>query len=617
MKESVPTFKWNHGLATGLTRIDEQHRRLFDTINKLVSMHETDAGADKIQTVLDDLRRYAAVHFKEEENLMAAHSVSARIQQAQLRAHEEFIHYIDRTSALVAAHPDIVINLLLVFLLKWLARHEAGIDLAMAKEIAAALPEGALEETADPANAGNASVVEGMYDVYDDLGGRAFEILELSLRLEQEIVSRKLTEQELMVSEARFHALIDYAFHWEYWEGADGHIQFMSPSCERITGYSAAEFIANPELIYDIINPDDRHLMEAHRSSNTVCEEGEEEVEYRIVKKNGAPGWIAHSCNTIYTQTGEFLGRRGCNRDRTGRHKRDDYQRLAETVFKSVNDAVLVTDRSNRIVAANPSFTTVTGYTEEEMLGKDPSLLSDGKMEPEAAKGMWQQLHTTGRWQGEIMNRRKSGEFYVAWVSINSVLDAKGELSNYVAVFSDISERKINEKRMQYLAHYDLLTDLPNRALLADRLQQALIKARRDNELLALMFVDLDKFKSVNDTYGHYVGDLLLKEVAKRLKCCIRESDTAARIGGDEFIVLLPSIQVEKDARTVAEKILEEVTKPCDLAGNDMNIGVSIGIAIYPIDGKNSETLLTNADAAMYQAKHGGGPSIISFGEIG
>lgn len=616
MKKPIPIFEWNEGLATGLPHVDEQHMQLFGIINELSLLHADGAGAERISAVLDEARRFATRHFQEEEELMATSSVNAEHQHEHLVSHNEFIHYLDRIGALVSANPGIAINMLLAFLMKWLVQHVTGIDMIMARKIAEQTPDSEAARISAHHSESAAMLIDSMSDLYDELGERTFEMLELNLRLEQEIARRKAVEQDLSLSEAQFRAVVDYAFNWEYWQSPDGRMNYSSPSCERITGYTAAEFIGNPQLIFDIIHADDRHLMEAHCNSNTVHEAADEEIEFRIVKKNGKIGWIAHSCNTIYLENGEFLGRRGCNRDRTERHKNEDSLRLAQTVFNSVNEAVLVTDQNNRIVAVNPSFVSITGYTEEEALGKDPSILSDGKADPDVIKGMWEEITRSGRWQGEITNRKKNGQFYIAWISINSVRNAKGEATNFVSVFSDISERKINEERMQYLAHYDSLTNLPNRALFFDRLRQAVIHARREHELLALMFVDLDKFKSVNDTLGHHVGDLLLKEVALRLRTCIRESDTAARIGGDEFVVLLPSIQAERDAIAVAEKILEAVTAPCELDGHEVRIGVSIGIAVYPAHGKNDEALLTNADAAMYQAKHGGGPSIMSFGDL-
>ena len=613
MKKSFPKVEWNSGLSTGLPHIDEQHRRLFDTINELGRVHETGADAPRIHAILDKLRAYASSHFQDEERLMAVHAVNAEQRNAHQAAHNEFTHYLDRIGALVSNHPGTAINLLLAFLLKWMLQHVAVLDLVMSDKMAAPGPQ---QDMADRKAAREAALLDSMGQLYDELGEQTFEMLELNVRLEQEIALRKRAEQETALSEVRFRAILDYAVNWEFWQSPDNHISYVSPSCERITGYSAEEFIRSPVLFYDIIHPEDRHLMEAHRTSNVEHEDGKSEIEYRIIRKNGDIAWIAHSCNTIYTRDGEFLGRRGCNRDLTERHKRDDSQRLAETVFNSVNEAVMVTDRENRIVAVNPSFIAITGFSGEDVLGRNPSMLSDSRTESDEVKSMWQEMASTGRWQGEIVNRRKSGELYIGWVSINSVRDAKGDIANYVSVFSDISERKISEKRMQYLAHYDLLTDLPNRALFGDRLQQGLVKARRDNELLALMFVDLDKFKSVNDTLGHHIGDLLLKEVAKRLRDCIRESDTAARIGGDEFVVILPDIQVEQDAVNVAEKILASIEAPCNLEGHDVRIGVSIGIAIYPMHGNSDEVLLSNADAAMYQAKHGGGPSIVCYGEL-
>ncbi len=284
--------------------------------------------------------------------------------------------------------------------------------------------------------------------------------------------------------------------------------------------------------------------------------------------------------------------------------------RLAATVFKTVDEAVMVTSPDNRIIAVNPSFTRITGYSPEEVIDKNPKVLSSGKHPPEFFKELWGTLADTGAWKGELWNRRKSGEVYAGWFSFNRVYDEKGGLTHHVAVFSDITERKIEEERIRHLAHYDLLTGLPNRTLFTDRLRQAIAKARRDKGRTALLFIDLDKFKPVNDTFGHEVGDLLLKEVAKRLQYCVRGSDTASRIGGDEFVVLLLTIEEEQDALMVAEKIRHALNQPFELAGNSLHISSSIGVAIYPEHGYDEEKLLRNADTAMYYSKKGGCNSV-------
>jgi diguanylate cyclase (GGDEF)-like protein/PAS domain S-box-containing protein len=302
------------------------------------------------------------------------------------------------------------------------------------------------------------------------------------------------------------------------------------------------------------------------------------------------------------------------NRELTERKRAQEGLRLAAIVLSMVEEAVIVTDADNNIISVNPAFSTITGYSANEVLGKNPRIFSSGKHSPEFYHEMWETMLATGTWRGEIWDRRKNGEFYIKWLSIKLVRNEAGELTHYMAVFTDISERKQAEERMQHLAHHDSLTGLPNRTLFNDRLQQSIAKAKRDKTRLALMFLDLDKFKPVNDTYGHAVGDLLLKEVAKRLHECIkRESDTAARLGGDEFVLLLPSIATAEYARLVADKVLRSLAQPFELACHTLNISVTIGIAIYPEDGKNELILTKNADIAMYYAKAAGRNNAMVF----
>jgi len=298
---------------------------------------------------------------------------------------------------------------------------------------------------------------------------------------------------------------------------------------------------------------------------------------------------------------------REINRELTERKRAEEGVRLASTVFHTMEEGVVVTDPDNKIISVNPAFTTITGYPVGEVIGKNPRILSAGKHPPEFYQAMWASLLATGSWHGEIWDRRKNGECYVKWLSIKAVRDEDGKLTHYVAVFFDISERKAAEEHMQYLAHHDALTGLPNRTLFTDRLQQSLAKAKRDKSHMALMFIDLDKFKPINDTFGHAVGDILLKEVAKRLQHCImRESDTSARLGGDEFVVLLCSVDDQQNVRLIADKILYALSQPFELAGQSLQISASIGVAIYPEHGDDERQLVKNADIAMYHAKGGG-----------
>jgi diguanylate cyclase (GGDEF)-like protein/PAS domain S-box-containing protein len=277
---------------------------------------------------------------------------------------------------------------------------------------------------------------------------------------------------------------------------------------------------------------------------------------------------------------------------------------LSTTVFEASNDAIVVTDTANCIVAVNPAFTTITGYTSEEVIGHNPNLLTSGLQDAEFYRALWNSLDRDGRWQGEIWNRRKYGETYPEWLSISAVKNHAGEIRNYVAIFSDITERKQAEARVQFLAHYDALTELPNRILFADRLNQALLSAARNHAMLAVMFLDLDRFKLVNDSFGHAAGDLLLKEVARRLLRSVRASDTVSRQSGDEFVILLSDIGNHDDWANVAQKILHSASEPFHIEGNELHVGCSIGISLYPDDGADAGTLLKKADTAMYRAKH-------------
>jgi diguanylate cyclase (GGDEF)-like protein len=220
---------------------------------------------------------------------------------------------------------------------------------------------------------------------------------------------------------------------------------------------------------------------------------------------------------------------------------------------------------------------------------------------------MWTTIQKSGYWQGEIWNRRKTGELYPEWLTITAVKDEAGAVSHYVGTMLDITDRKAAEDEVRHMAHYDVLTDLPNRTLLTDRLHQALAQARREKAKLALMFLDLDKFKPVNDQLGHAIGDLLLREVAYRLQACMkRESDTVARLGGDEFVILLAQMDDEQEAATAAEKIVLAISQPFDIEQHTINISTSIGIAIFPAHGMDVKALMKKADEAMYQAKDAG-----------
>ena len=283
----------------------------------------------------------------------------------------------------------------------------------------------------------------------------------------------------------------------------------------------------------------------------------------------------------------------------------EEQLRLAAKVFDRAGEAIFITDAETRIITANEAFVAITGYALEEAVGNTPAMLKSGRHGKSFYDEMWRKLREEGGWQGEIFNRRKDGEVYPEWLTINAVRDASDTVQHYVAIFSDISAIKSSQRKMEYLASHDSLTGLPNRGLLMDRLKHAILGARRKGHRLALMFIDLDNFKTINDSLGHDVGDLLLKEAAERLQKCVRDADTLARLGGDEFVALLHDIQVD-DVNRIAGRIIDYLSASFSVRGHTLFVSASVGISLYPDDGDDSTALLKNADLAMYRAKEHG-----------
>ena len=370
----------------------------------------------------------------------------------------------------------------------------------------------------------------------------------------------------------------------------------------KITGHSLDAMIGMRAL--DVIAPQDRLFIAERIGEVFTNPSGEATAEARILAKaDGTPTYFFTGRRTLIDGEPYLVG---LGEDITVKIQAENTVHLMASVFSNSNEAIVITNAANDIVAVNASFTKLTGYSEEDVLGHNPRMLSAGTTSPAVYQSMWESLETKNGWQGEMIDRKKSGETYPKWLSVSVVRDNSGEIVNFIGSFVDITERKASEDRVRYLAHHDVLTGLPNRYSLRERLDHALGFSKRNNKQLALMLLDLDGFKAINDTAGHQAGDKLLIEVAVRLRTSVRESDIVARLGGDEFVVVLPEIDSPADAAGVAGKIVASVSAPYLIDNTEQRSSPSIGICIYPDDASESDHLLQNADVAMYHAKAAG-----------
>lgn len=318
---------------------------------------------------------------------------------------------------------------------------------------------------------------------------------------------------------------------------------------------------------------------------------------------DGTLHYVDFQLHPILDESGKLALAMAEGTDITERHRVEEQRRLALRVFQSSHDGILITDPAGIILDVNQAFSDLTGYSREEAVGQSSRLLDSGHHDRAFFEQMFDTIAREDHWLGEIWNRTKAGAISVVLMTISAVRDTAGELTHYVGVFTDITQKKESERRLEHLAHHDALTDLPNRSLFRDRLHQAIRKAGRDDQTLALLFVDLDRFKEVNDTLGHVAGDRLLVEAARRITACVRNSDTVARLGGDEFTVVLQGVEDSDAAAGIAREVIDALAAPFDLGQNAVSLSASIGIALCPDDTEDPDALTDAADQAMYDAK--------------
>ena len=425
-------------------------------------------------------------------------------------------------------------------------------------------------------------------------------------RLKREIALRHNIEKKLQASSdtnERYRVL--------FYESAVGHAlnslstgEFLSvnQSFANITGYSLDEL---NQLSYWDLTPES-YAEDEQVQLKSLNEKGQYgPYEKHYIHKNGSRIAVRLNGSLITDPAGEKIIL-SVVEDITEYEEAKDKLRLSSLVLENSSEGMFVADENNNIITANPAFTSISGYSLTEVVGKNPRSFKSGKHNAAFYEDMWKKLNTTGRWQGEIWDKRKNGEVYAKWLTINSIKDHNDVVSRYVALFSDITDKKLSEETIWKQANFDTLTGLPNRNMFQEQLKQEVEKSNQNNLSFALLLIDLDQFKDVNDTLGHDIGDLLLKITGKRIAECIRTSDTVARLGGDEFIVILPEVHDKNNVDSISQKLITSLIEPFHLGDEMVHISASIGITLYPDDTGEIDALMKNADQAMYAAKNSG-----------
>ncbi|MEC4723221.1 EAL domain-containing protein [Noviherbaspirillum sp. CPCC 100848] len=400
---------------------------------------------------------------------------------------------------------------------------------------------------------------------------------------------------------------------WWEWNLASGQIYF-SPRCWELLGRSTAVHITGAETAAgdasvwrEILHPED--LMQAERRIEALLtgQDSGATIEIRLRHQDGHYIPVLSRLMVQRDAGGQAVLVSGANMDMSEQKRNEERLRQSAAVFETTREGIVVLDAERRILMVNQAFTNITGYSEREVIGLSPSIMRSSRHDDDFYKGIWATVQREGHWRGEVWHRRKSGEIYPELLGISAVTNSDGALTNYVGVIADLSQLKASETRLEFMSQHDPLTSLPNRALLMSHMEHGMRLAQRESGTMALLMLDLDRFKDINDSFSHDAGDELLQQVAKCLSARMRDMDTVARLGGDEFGIVLPKLAHAEDAAIVANGILRALKQPWTLAdGTEVRVGISIGISIFPDHGTSTQQLLQHADAALYQAKQEG-----------
>jgi len=408
-------------------------------------------------------------------------------------------------------------------------------------------------------------------------------------------------QEQIRESQQRLQSIMNHSMSLVALKDASGRYEFVNQRFEDVFDLKAAQVLGKTD--HQLFAAPVAELLRGHDLETMGKLTALESIDALTLGERKF--WLESVRFPIFDASGTMRAICTQANDISQKHHAEEQLRLAAKVFDRAGEAIAITDAKGSIITVNDAFTQITGYQVAEVVGKNPSILRSGRHSDEFYQAMWRALAEQGSWQGEIFNKRKNNEIYPEWLTINSVKDENDQIVNYVAIFSDITAIKSSQRRIEFMATHDELTGIPNRGLLMDRLKHGISQAKRQRQQLALLFIDLDNFKTINDSLGHEVGDILLKQATERLQQCVRDSDTLARLGGDEFVAVLTDVGLE-EINTIAGRIVDFLAASFRIQERNLFVTASIGISIFPADGEDSATLLKNADIAMYRAKERG-----------
>ena len=600
MNESAELFEifpWDDNLETGIAKIDAQHKKLVDILNRLVAHLANLSSVTDLDEIFDELIDYTDYHFKTEEGIWTQYFEGDAWLEAHKKTHNSFLsETLEIKKNQEEKEFDEVIYDIVSFLSQWLAYHILDTDKRMAKVVLEMQLGHSLEEAKKHSDAfmnGSIKTLVGtVLKMYGDISTRTLDLMrEKALRIK--------AEKALEISEERWKFILDSnsenIWDWDIehdktWQSKD-ELNINDILTDELKGYESASQI-HPD---DIAQVKRDFLAHLHGESEFYSNK------HRVLKADGSWSWV-WSRGKVVSRNSDGTAKRiiGTHNDITERE-------LASVIYNNSSQAMVVSDANNNIISVNPAFTAITQYEKDEVIGKNPSILSAGALEKSFYVEMWEELLNSGKWSGEVINKRKNGDIYTQELKINVVKGSENKIDHYVALFSDISEKKKAESIIEKQANFDALTHLENRRMFYTRLTEEIQRANRTKLPFALFFIDLDHFKNVNDTLGHNIGDLVLVEAAKRIHSMTRDTDILARFGGDEFTLLLTDIKGTAFLERVARNIINRLENPFFIENkNKAYLSASIGISLYPDDAIDANALLKNADQAMYQAKNSG-----------